>query len=225
MTETRSNDPVLLRTILDAIPSFVFVVDGDVRVLDYNRAAAGLLGEDRGSVLRHRAGDVLRCIHSTDSPEGCGHGQACGSCVVRNSVTKAIHGNQVVRNRAKMELATGDAVTPLHVLVTTSGFDHDSQRMVLLVVEDISQIVELHQIIPICMYCKKIRTDDQFWLKVENYFSRNWDMNFSHGICPECYENEVRKMAQANNNNRQQGNTEPANSAARANEPTAGEGI
>jgi hypothetical protein len=108
------------------------------------------------------------------------------------------------------------------VLVTTSGFDHDSQRMVLLVVEDISQIVELHQIIPICMYCKKIRTDDQFWHKVENYFSRNWDMNFSHGICPECYEAEIGKMGLANKSNQPQGMAKPANSDACPEKPAAG---
>lgn len=194
MLMERSTNATLLRTVLDAIPSFVFVVDADVRILDYNTAAAGLLSDDRASILQQRAGEVLHCIHSTDAPQGCGHGQHCRDCLIRNSVGKALAGNQCVRTRAKMELLTAGQITKLHVLITTSAFEHAGQKMALLVVEDISQMVELHQIIPICMYCKRVHTDDQYWTKVEAYFSRNWDFNFSHGLCPDCYQSEIDKL-------------------------------
>ncbi len=192
---SRSEDPVLLRSMLDAIPSFVFVVDDDVRILDYNAAAAGLLGEDRPKVLRHRAGDLLHCIHSMDAPEGCGHGKACSTCVIRGSVRKALTGSQSVRSRAKMELKTGEKVAEIYVLISTSGFDYNGSKRVMLVVEDISQIMELQQIIPICMYCKKVRTDDQYWHRVEAYFGRRWDVNFSHGLCPDCEQVEMAKLS------------------------------
>ncbi|MCE5335520.1 MAG: hypothetical protein LLG06_13130 [Desulfobacteraceae bacterium] len=41
-------------------------------------------------------------------------------------------------------------------------------------------------ILPICMYCKRIRTDGNYWQQVESYFREHIDVMFSHGICPEC---------------------------------------
>ncbi len=51
----------------------------------------------------------------------------------------------------------------------------------------LAQLNELRSIIlPICMYCKRIRTDDNYWQQVESYFRQHIDVMFSHGICPEC---------------------------------------
>lgn len=44
----------------------------------------------------------------------------------------------------------------------------------------------LKEIIPICMYCKKIRDDDGYWNQLEAYIAKHTGSNFSHGICPEC---------------------------------------
>jgi hypothetical protein len=93
-----------------------------------------------------------------------------------------------------MELLSGSTVAELYVLITTTPFTHGGVNMVLLVIEDISQIVELHRIVPICMNCKKIRADDQYWTRVEAYFSRHWDLRFSHGLCPDCAKVEMEKL-------------------------------
>jgi hypothetical protein len=47
---------------------------------------------------------------------------------------------------------------------------------------------QLEGIIPICMYCKRIRDDREIWHQLEKYFSDHSEMLFSHGICPECSE-------------------------------------
>jgi hypothetical protein len=54
--------------------------------------------------------------------------------------------------------------------------------------EALSQVKKLHGIIPICMYCKKIRDEDELWLQMEKYIQEHSDAEFSHGICPECLE-------------------------------------
>lgn len=51
----------------------------------------------------------------------------------------------------------------------------------------LEQLNKLRKIIlPICMYCKKVRTDEDYWQQVESYFHEHIDVMFSHGICPEC---------------------------------------
>jgi diguanylate cyclase (GGDEF)-like protein len=42
--------------------------------------------------------------------------------------------------------------------------------------------------LPVCMFCKRVRTDDSYWEKIERFFTRHADVTFSHGICPTCFE-------------------------------------
>jgi hypothetical protein len=50
------------------------------------------------------------------------------------------------------------------------------------------QVKRLEGIIPICMYCKKIRDDKESWLQMEQYISEHSEALFSHGVCPDCIE-------------------------------------
>ena len=52
----------------------------------------------------------------------------------------------------------------------------------------LAQIKTLRGLLPICMYCKKIRDDKQYWQQVEGYISQHSEAQFSHGICPDCYQ-------------------------------------
>lgn len=50
----------------------------------------------------------------------------------------------------------------------------------------LSQIRTLQAIIPICMHCRRVRDDGDYWHSVENYIVAHTHSNFSHGLCPEC---------------------------------------
>ncbi len=52
----------------------------------------------------------------------------------------------------------------------------------------IAQVKRLRGLLPICMYCKKIRNDGNYWQQVESYIRDHSEAEFSHGICPDCYE-------------------------------------
>lgn len=47
-------------------------------------------------------------------------------------------------------------------------------------------ISTLHGVLPICSHCHKIRTDQSGWEKLERYIAEHSDVQFSHGVCPEC---------------------------------------
>jgi YesN/AraC family two-component response regulator len=48
------------------------------------------------------------------------------------------------------------------------------------------EIKILRGILPICVNCKKIRDDGGFWEQVEVYIRNHSEVQFSHGICPDC---------------------------------------
>lgn len=186
----------MFRSVFDSLPSLIFVVDHDVRIQEYNSAAADLLIAGRRAILKRRAGEVLHCLHSIEVQEGCGRAPFCKKCVIRNSVTEAFHGNRVVRRRTKIELIRDGAKIEIYALITVSPFRFQERPLALLVIEDISEIAELRRMIPICSVCKKVRDEKESWSRIEAYFKEHWDVDFSHGLCPECYKikmNEINK--------------------------------
>ena len=174
----------------NAMPSALFVVDADVRILYMNHAAAEAFGKDRQVTYLKRSGDALHCLHSASTPEGCGHADACRDCVLRNSVREAFRGGKVYREKTVMTLATDGCRRDVHALVTTAPFHFEDKTYALLILEDISELLQLRSLLPICAWCKKIRDDDNYWQSLEEYFGTHHDLSFSHGICDECYRKQ-----------------------------------
>jgi PleD family two-component response regulator len=52
----------------------------------------------------------------------------------------------------------------------------------------LEEVKKLKGLLPICSYCKKIRSDDDYWHEIETYISKHSEAEFSHSICPSCYE-------------------------------------
>jgi two-component system, chemotaxis family, sensor kinase Cph1 len=60
-----------------------------------------------------------------------------------------------------------------------------------------AKVKQLEGIIPICMFCKKIRDDSESWHQLEKYISEHSQADFSHSICPSCYEKALRDLDQS----------------------------
>ncbi len=50
----------------------------------------------------------------------------------------------------------------------------------------LEEVRQLRGIIPICASCKKIRNDEGYWQQVEEYISSRSEVEFTHGLCPDC---------------------------------------
>ena len=65
----------------------------------------------------------------------------------------------------------------------------DTQQKFISDLQDaLSEIKTLRGILPICAKCKKIRDDQGYWKRIEEYIQNHTDAMFSHGICPKCEE-------------------------------------
>jgi hypothetical protein len=144
------------------------------------------MGDEPEKKLQERGGDTLQCIQAVRAADGCGTGDACKRCIVRNSVKTAMDGQETVRRRCDMQMSTEAGTTEIHLLVTTSPFESEGERYVLLFLEDITELTQLRSILPICSNCKKIRNDEEYWERVEEYLTKHTHLEFSHSLCPEC---------------------------------------
>jgi len=83
----------------------------------------------------------------------------------------------------------------------TKPLDREAILMRLRVAERIleytTQIRQLKELIPICMYCKRIRDDSNYWDQLETYIHMHTGSNFSHGICPECFASQLDTLTRA----------------------------
>jgi len=55
----------------------------------------------------------------------------------------------------------------------------------------LSKVKQLHGLLPICSYCKSVRADQNYWEQVEDYVAHHVNVQFSHSICPTCYEKVI----------------------------------
>ena len=63
--------------------------------------------------------------------------------------------------------------------------------------EALVRVRQLSGLLPICSYCKKVRDDRNYWQQVEQYVATHTNVQFSHGICPDCYSKVVEPQLDA----------------------------
>ena len=60
----------------------------------------------------------------------------------------------------------------------------------------LESIKTLKGLIPICAWCRKVRDDAGYWEEIESYVKKHTDADFSHGICPQCFEGYKARVMQ-----------------------------
>jgi CheY-like chemotaxis protein len=63
--------------------------------------------------------------------------------------------------------------------------------------EALANVKALQTLLPMCAYCKSIRNDQNYWEKVETYFTQHSNVSFTHSYCPNCYERFVKPELEA----------------------------
>jgi PAS domain-containing protein len=125
------------RAIFDALPLPAFIVDEDVRILDFNPAAEKLLGTAPKSSLWRRGGEVLHCVYA--ERVGCGKSKPCKTCIVRNSVKDAIQGLDTRRKYYHVELLGSRGAAPVNLFVTTHRLPGTETPQALLILENVGE--------------------------------------------------------------------------------------
>jgi len=135
LTPEEKQSETFFASVFDAMPSMVFVVDSDVRIIKYNAAAAPLFEAERSTILGSRAGDALHCLHSRDVSKGCGQAPSCRKCVIRNAVAEAFRGNRVVRSPHRLQLLRKGNLQEIPALVSTFPFQFHGNEYAVLTVD------------------------------------------------------------------------------------------
>ena len=75
-----------------------------------------------------------------------------------------------------------------HVGARVAGIQQQLADRVAELETALATVKQLEGMLPICSYCKRIRSDGNSWQQLEAYISEHSHAHFSHGICPSCLE-------------------------------------
>ena len=65
--------------------------------------------------------------------------------------------------------------------------------IIILTQTILKRLKYLEGLLPICSFCKKIRSND-LWVPIEEYISSRSEADFTHSICPKCMEEKYHDL-------------------------------
>jgi hypothetical protein len=176
----------LLKSVIEAVPSPLFILNKNLEVVDHNKAGALFVGPDIEVALMKLCGEALHCFHEQESPEHCGQTKYCKDCVIRHVTEGIWKGKQVLRKKCKFKIKKNNLIAIRYLFVSASPLEYNNELFSVLVIEDATELEVIRQIIPICSICKSIRNDNSYWDSIENFINDHAGIQLSHSICPEC---------------------------------------
>ena len=78
----------------------------------------------------------------------------------------------------------------IHDISERRRIEQERENLIAKLEQAMAEIKRLRGILPICATCKKIRDGEGYWSQIETYISTHSEVEFTHGICPEC-EGEI----------------------------------
>lgn len=101
-----------------------------------------------------------------------------------------LHSNAYINQHQRDEAYRALRASQNELLQTNAELRSLNQQL-----EDaLSRVKQLSGLLPICSYCKRIRNDQDYWEQVDRYIVEHSEVQFSHGICPACYETVIAEV-------------------------------
>jgi AmiR/NasT family two-component response regulator len=76
--------------------------------------------------------------------------------------------------------------TNIEMALYKSRMERERERLTRELQDALATIKTLSGLLPICAWCKSVRDDSGYWMRVEQYVEAHSQATFSHSVCPEC---------------------------------------
>ncbi|UCH82395.1 MAG: GAF domain-containing protein [Nitrospiraceae bacterium] len=168
----------------------LYLVDMEKKIQYWNRAAESITGlsadkmigcshddimyeDDKGVVLQTFEYPVALCFQEKK--------------VVRKQLYKTAHdsGRRMLEETASPLMEKGKLTG---VIAAVRDISH-----ITATIETRIKSERKERLIPICGWCKKIRSDENYWEQLETYLTNEGFGIFTHGMCPSCAETIFEK--------------------------------
>ncbi len=198
-----------LTDIINFLPDPTWAIDIDGRVIAWNLAMERLTGVDKKEMIGK--GDYAYAFPFYDKPrpvliDFLLHPQEDYEkeylSINREEEARIIsgvafnpergkRGQYLAATAAKLFDANGDvvgAIESVRDITKDKLAERERERLIEELKDAIGKVKTLSGMLPICSSCKKIRDDKGYWNQIESYLARHSEIDFSHGLCPECMD-------------------------------------
>jgi len=125
----------LLRPLLDAIPDIILILNAQRQIVFANKALLNIVRFDSPDhAISLRPGEVLDCIHATETEGGCGTTEFCQTCGTVQAILASLRGDQAIQE-SRIRLKDGAA---LDLQVHATPLEFEGGQYSFLVLKDIS---------------------------------------------------------------------------------------
>jgi PAS domain S-box-containing protein len=174
--------------ILTTSPVGIAGFGWDGRVVMANEAMAVIVGADREQVLglNFREFDSWRTSGLLDDAEEV---LSTGAEKRKEVNLVTTFGREVWLDCRLARFRVGDE---FHLLFTANDVtdgkhvEQEKERLISELQDALAKVKTLSGMLPICGSCKKIRDDQGYWRRLEEYIGSHSDAEFTHSVCPEC---------------------------------------
>jgi PAS domain S-box-containing protein len=174
------------QSTFDAVHSAVWLLDAEQRVIRCNCATKRIFGKLPEQVLGRHCWEV---VHGTSEPP-----TECPVLRMRKSLRR--EALELPMNNKWFEVVvdpilddSGKCTGVVHIVSDISDRKHAEEALHSTnkqLQDALDHVKQLQGILPICMYCHKIRSDQEVWEQLERYITEHSEAKFSHCICPDC---------------------------------------
>lgn len=185
----------MLDDVTQGITESILLLSSDYKILWANRTAIAQTGLTMDEIVGNFCYAVTHHRESPCEPpnEPCPlrEALATGNSKIAQHIHYDKDGKEIVAevNVYPVKDNAGDITELVHVSRDITERDRLKKEIADKVTEleaSLARVKQLEGILPICVYCKKIRDDTDKWRQMEEYISKHSEADFSHGICPEC---------------------------------------
>jgi transcriptional regulator with PAS, ATPase and Fis domain len=124
------------RTLVDAFPCGLLVVDDQGRIQIVNNILERSLKIDRQASIGKATGNVLGCLHASEHPKGCGYSEYCEFCEVLPLTLQVLTSRQKQTRRANIQLVIDGRLRDLSLILSAYPFTIKNNSYCLLVIEN-----------------------------------------------------------------------------------------
>jgi PAS domain S-box-containing protein len=180
------------RDILESMTDGMYFVDLNQKVQYWNRGAEDLTGITSDQII----GKAIDGGHIKYEGEGDNALQPfeypVSLCLQEKKVVSKTF---FIKTKDNKKIPVEESATPFYekgkmtgVVATFRDISHCTRA-----VEQRLKSERKERLIPICGWCKKIRSDEDYWEQLETYLTNEGFGIFTHGMCPSCADKIFEK--------------------------------
>ena len=188
-----------LRDLFENATDLIQSVAPDGRLLFVNRAWLNTLGYRAAELSALTVFDIIHPDSLSECLEKFGRVMQGEPLHNFQAIFRAKDGRSVyVEGNASCRFEHGKPVATRAIfrdITQRKAVEAERERLIAELQAALAEVKTLGGLLPICGWCKKIRDDTGYWNSVEGYLKQHVEVEFTHGICPECTTKMMADLA------------------------------